>query len=816
MLDRILYLLFRRKTGLVLLGAATILFAMAFGGCFTLSMCACGLDKCADVCSSYGDRQNCLRDCADSCNACDKEYSCKSGCDVFDCAFGYGFKSDCKNGVIECGGCNSTCFTDCANDCSGSTCNGCETCYFSFSNCKYRGDATVSESYFVKIRLKVVDDSGNEITTHAYEQRFEASELTFKDNLTQIIDLGELGKELDALPSFHDYFERPLTFGSDNEGLDFKKGQYEATGYLEVTVPERYWSKNYGGSTVEIIAKAHEKGYGNPVSITVDYSSASRKNEYFTVNVGSVPAYTAPDIAGYEFLGFFTKDGENEIPFDMSKPFHAYAYNLSGLDMSMTIYAKYEMKRFTLTIIKTTAGVPGSETLRFEALYNEFAYATLERLKTQTGVGADTEDAFFKWFAYDADGNNAVGDTDIIREDRTIYCRYVKKLTLTLYGVDGNNKGAKVLNVGYGDEIDNPIELPVPADYDRFSFLGWYADEAFTVRVRSGMPITEDTAFYAKWDEASEFKIYFYTDKASFEANNVFHDTTFDYKLGVTLPVWEEVKNSFTVPESYVFVGWKKISSTNGFTAIGDTVYTEFRADVTSPEDYYLVAEFKKSVLFIVSPESGSFEDGSPTSRRDIYLYGKALPTPVTKEAYEFGGWSLTPNEPYDIVNSANAMTKLGSADRLYAKFSAKTFTLVFINDDSDTAEKQRALASYGKAPTPLPYEPSKVGHTFDGWFDKDGNKFDETAPVTADAVYTAKFTRKTYTITLIVKDSDGNESVVGTREILYGEKIDLGRRSGYFLCWEDADGKAWTDSSGSMLEGYDVDGDVTLYAHFI
>ena len=82
---------------------------------------------------------------------------------------------------------------------------------------------------------------------------------------------------------------------------------------------------------------------------------------------------------------------------------------------------------------------------------------------------------------------------------------------------------------------------------------------------------------------------------------------------------------------------------------------------------------------------------------------------------------------------------------------------------------------------------------------------------VTANATYTAKFTPKTYTITLIV-----NGEEFETVEIAYGEKVRLRTPPGYFLRWQDADGNAWTDDSGAMLDGYGVDGNVTLYANFL
>ncbi len=815
MLDRVLYLLFRRKTGLVLLGAATILFAMAFGGCFTLSMCACGFDKCADACTiSCSDQRDCLQGCADACDSCDKEYSCKSGCNVLDCAFGYGYEKDCKNGVIDCGGCNSTCFTDCDNDCSGSTCNGCETCYFSFSNCQYKGNATKIDSYFVKIRIKVVDDSGNEVTAHVYERRIEASEITFKDNVAQTVSLDELNEELVAR-SFYDYFERALTFDSDNEELTFNRGQYEAIGTLQITVPEKYWSNRYDGSTVEIIAKAHEKDYGNPVNVTVDYSSAGRSNEYFTVNVGSVPAYSAPEIVGYEFVGFFTKDGSVEVPFDPTKAFHAYTYNLSGTEMRLTIYAKYDRKQFKLTIIKTTDGNTGSETSEFDALYNEFTYETLERLKEQEGLGKDTDDAFFRWWAYDADGNKIVDGTERIRESRTIYCRYAKKLTLTLYGIDGKDEGTQAMTVGYGDEIEKQIELPTPANYGRFTFVRWCTDEELTRGVYSGMPITENTALYAEWNEVTEYRIYLYADKASFEAGNYFRDTVFDYTVGTKLPGWDEMKNAIDAPaDGYTFVGWKEIDRTDGSDSvvISATISAEFGAKELSPKDYSFVAEFKRSVTLIVSPSFGSFTDGSPTANKEIFLYEGELPVPKSKEdKYVFKGWSQTKDEPYEFVSDSNGtICKPASSARLFAVFGKKEFTLTFTYNDGETNVEQKITVAYGEVPA-APTEPNKVGYAFDGWFDESGNRFDEAATVTANATYTAKFTPKTYTITLIV-----NGEEFETVEIAYGEKVRLRTPPGYFLRWQDADGKAWTDDSGAMLDGYGVDGNVTLYAKFL
>ena len=819
MLDRILYFLFRRKTGLILLGISTIFFAMAFGGCFTLSMCACWHESCAEADCSDPDAKDCARSNAQYCNRMDKDYSCKdSGCDVFDCAFGYGCEKDCNNGTIDCGGCNSTCFTDCNNDCSGSTANGCETCYYSFSNCTYEGNKTKVNTYYVKICVEVVDDSENSLFEYSYNKTIKTSDLDFENNLKQTIDLSELDEKFKE-QAFCNYFENALTFTAASDEVSLDEGQYELNRSIDVVVARNGWrlsafDSNVGIGLVTIRAKAHEKVYGNPVTITVDLSSAGGSNETFTVSSGSIPQYTAPTFVSYELNGFYTIDESgNEVAFDMTKTFSAYKYGLSGMDLKLTVYAKYEKKQYTLKVIKTTDGISGSEELVTQIYHNEYMSDVLTRLKANDGLGKETETAFFRWWAYDKDGNNRVNQSDIIRENKTIYCHYAKKVNVTLYGVNGKDDGTMTFTVGYGDEIDNQFALFTPPDHGRFKFIRWCTDNTLTTGVYHGMPITEDITLYADWDETTEFNIRLFADKNSFISGSSLDEISFDYTVGTALPDWNDIKNSVTAPDGYTFAGWKIISrNADGDITAGTDIYTEIGENTLLPDDYSLVAEFSKSVTLIVKAAEGKFADGPTSKTINVYLYDNTIITPVpVNDGYEFRGWSQNSSEPYDFVSDGEKPLKTISSARLFAIFGKKQLSLTFVCDNGTPAE-QIIKVTYGDSPADIPTEPTKTGYSFAGWFDENDNQFDQSAAVTKDTVYTAKFTPEKYTVTLMV-----NGEEFKTVEVEYGSKINLGvPSSGYFLFWYDENNKQWTDNSGDMLEAYSTDGNVTLYAKFL
>lgn len=149
-----------------------------------------------------------------------------------------------------------------------------------------------------------------------------------------------------------------------------------------------------------------------------------------------------------------------------------------------------------------------------------------------------------------------------------------------------------------------------------------------------------------------------------------------------------------------------------------------------------------------------------------------------SKEGFTFGGWSdgqTTYLEGQQITVSDD-MT-------LTAVWNALDQYTVTFNTDGGSAESPQTVYS-GSTATEPEADPTKVGHTFAGWFTADGEPFDFESPITQNTTVYAHWTANIYTVTF---DSAGG-SAVESQQVAYGstatEPEDPTRSSYTFVGW--------------------------------
>ena len=130
---------------------------------------------------------------------------------------------------------------------------------------------------------------------------------------------------------------------------------------------------------------------------------------------------------------------------------------------------------------------------------------------------------------------------------------------------------------------------------------------------------------------------------------------------------------------------------------------------------------------------------------------GAEMPADPTKEGYTFDGW-------YDGETKITAETTVTGNITATAKFTAipaTKYTVTFKNEDtvvkSVDIEDGKAIGAEN-----MPADPTKDGHTFDGWFDGETKITSETV-VTGNITATAKFT----------KNSTGGVTLPGQKIVL-------------------------------------------------
>ncbi|MFK0525059.1 InlB B-repeat-containing protein [Paenibacillus illinoisensis] len=183
-----------------------------------------------------------------------------------------------------------------------------------------------------------------------------------------------------------------------------------------------------------------------------------------------------------------------------------------------------------------------------------------------------------------------------------------------------------------------------------------------------------------------------------------------------------------------------------------------------------------------------------------------AAPTDPTKAGHTFTGWFTDSglSQAFDFDN-----TPVTGDLTLYAKWTINSYTVNFesnggtVVDDQSVPNNELAAA---------PADPTKVGHTFAGWFTDSGSSqafdFDNT-PVTGDLTLYAKWTADKYTISF---DTLGG-SAVDDVSVEHGSKLTAPAspsRSGYTFSGWYVDPELKTPFDFDQTE---IIADLTLYA---
>ena len=177
----------------------------------------------------------------------------------------------------------------------------------------------------------------------------------------------------------------------------------------------------------------------------------------------------------------------------------------------------------------------------------------------------------------------------------------------------------------------------------------------------------------------------------------------------------------------FLFDGWYKGDSKYDFSTPvnADTTLTaHWKADTTEPK------------FFTVSFEPGN---GQP-NWGDCIGAGLTVPRPSdpTRSGYVFDGWYTTKSggSKYDFSTPVTADLNL------YAHWTAvapKTFTVSFDTAGGSKVASQKVREG---ARVSEPADPTRSGHSFDGWYKGDA-KYDFSTPVTADLTLTARWRAK-------------------------------------------------------------------------
>lgn len=216
-----------------------------------------------------------------------------------------------------------------------------------------------------------------------------------------------------------------------------------------------------------------------------------------------------------------------------------------------------------------------------------------------------------------------------------------------------------------------------------------------------------DKVLYAQWGSEPTYRIFYYGNGHT--GGSVPADTS-RYTKGVKVPILDGdrlVKNGAT------FSGWNISPDGDGENhAIDDTI-TIGTADVS------LFARWTEEPTYTVSYDGNANTGGEVPIDVNRYLEGAAVTVransgDLTRKGWTFTGWSTDPDGGGTRYEPGVTFAMGDDTVTLYAVWTIDLYAVVF--DAQGGTEVERQMVDYGNR-IDEPFEPIRIGYTFDGWF---------------------------------------------------------------------------------------------------
>ena len=401
-----------------------------------------------------------------------------------------------------------------------------------------------------------------------------------------------------------------------------------------------------------------------------------------------------PTLTGHTFKGWF-KDKECTQEYDFPETMPAE---------NITLYAKWEVNTYTISFEENG----GSEVEDITQDYN--SSLLMPNNPTLTGY------TFDGWYLDDA-CTNPFTLNKMPAENITLYAKWeVNQYTIS-FDVDNGNPVSSITK-----DFNTVINLPTPTKTGH-TFLGWATSQGGEVVYREEASYTfgaSNVTLYAKW-EVNEYSLSFIESDGS-----TLSSIKLDYGSSYTLHELEK--------EGHTFAGW---ATSQG----GSVVYRKGEAYTIGANNASLYA------VWIVNQYTISFiSNGGDNVASITQNYGTSLvmPSNPEKTGYTFKGWH-TDEECTEAYSFPSTMPA-GNVT-LYAKWEVNQYTITI--NTVGGSDISPIIQNYNTAIT-QPTDPTKLGHSFGGWYSDSSYtttySFPSTMPATNVTVY-AKWNVNSYTI---------------------------------------------------------------------
>jgi uncharacterized repeat protein (TIGR02543 family) len=457
---------------------------------------------------------------------------------------------------------------------------------------------------------------------------------------------------------------------------------------------------------------------------------------------------------GYTFDGWYdAATGGNEIT-QITK----------GSTGNVELYARWKINSYTITY-----NLDGGTNYEDNPINYTMETETIT-LKPATKTGY----TFVGWFDAAEGGNKVTEITKGSTGDKTLYARFEINQYTVIFK-DHNGTVLKEEMVNYSGSATAPAN-PARTGY---TFTGW--DINFS-------NIIEDITVTATY-RANTYEINFDVQGGTVEPETI--TVTYDDKYG-ELPIPTRI--------GYTFLGWYD-------TPIGGTNITN-ETMVTTAANHTLYARWTAIEYTITYNLSGGTNDKANPAKYTIEAETITLKD-ATRAGYSFVGWFDAQTEGDEVTQITKGST---TNITLYARWEIVTYFINY-NLDGGTNDTNNPTNYTVETETFTLKPATKIGYTFAGWFDGEGNQLARiTKGSTGDKTLHAHWIINNYTISY---NLDGG--VNGANPISYTIETETlalrdATKAGYiFIGWYDA--KEGGNEVTEITKG--STGNKTLYARW-
>lgn len=347
----------------------------------------------------------------------------------------------------------------------------------------------------------------------------------------------------------------------------------------------------------------------------------------------------------------------------------------------------------------------------------EIAGTTIALNHTPTRTGYN----FSGWYS-DVNLTNRVYSVALSR-NMTVYAGWTPKIFTISFDTNGGSPIGPVTG-----EFATAVELTQTPTRANYTFVGWYSDEALTVRIYS-VTLSQDTTVYAKW-----------------ALNSVpTHTLSFDTNGGSPVaPVPAEEGTAITLTqvsskEGHSFMGWYK-----------DAGLTQKVTSISLTKDTTVYAKWSVLSYSLTFETSGGSTVTPVTAPSGTRI---TLTQAPTREGYTFEGWYRDSG----LREKVTSVTLTGNTI-VYAKWTVLTYTLTF--EAGGGSGVGAITAEYGTRISLSP-PPARDGYTFGGWYRDANLEYMLSAVVlTEDTTVYARWIPEAATTHTLTFETNGGEPI--------------------------------------------------------